>query len=57
MGELARLAGTNRTNFSNYLNQELGTIFSDYINRQRVDYVRQQLQNEKVCRKQNSKNT
>lgn len=57
MGELARLAGTNRTNFSNYLNQELGTIFSDYINRQRVDYARQQLQNEKVCRKQNSKNT
>lgn len=34
--ELAAELGTNRTTLSNYLNQELGTTFYDYINSQRI---------------------
>lgn len=34
--ELASELGTNRTTLSNYLNQELGTTFYDYINGYRV---------------------
>ncbi|MCQ2259938.1 MAG: helix-turn-helix domain-containing protein [Bacteroidales bacterium] len=39
--DLAREAGTCRTYLSSYLNNELHATFSDYINRQRVDYARQ----------------
>ena len=36
LSELAAELGTNRTTLSNYLNQEVGTTFYDYINSHRV---------------------
>ena len=36
LSELAAELGTNRTTLSNYLNQEVGMTFYDYINSQRV---------------------
>lgn len=36
LSELATELGTNRTTLSNYLNQEVGTTFYDYINSQRI---------------------
>lgn len=36
LSELAAELGTNRTTLSNYLNQELGTTFYDYINSHRI---------------------
>lgn len=41
IGDLAREVGTCRTYLSNYLNKELGTTFSEYINRHRIDYAKQ----------------
>lgn len=41
IGEIAQQIGTCRTYLSNYLNHELGMSFSDYINRQRIDYAKQ----------------
>lgn len=41
IGDLARQAGTCRTYLSTYLNKELHLSFSDYINRQRIDYAKQ----------------
>lgn len=40
INELAQQVGTCRTYLSNYLNQELGVSFSDYINRQRIEYAK-----------------
>lgn len=40
LSDLAREAGTCRTYLSSYLNQELGLSFSDYINRQRIEYAK-----------------
>lgn len=40
ISDLAREAGTCRTYLSNYLNQELGLSFSDYINGQRIEYAK-----------------
>lgn len=37
--DLAREAGTCRTYLSSYLNNDLQVSFSDYINRQRVEYA------------------
>ena len=36
LSELAAELGTNRTTLSNYLNQEVGTTFYDYINSHRI---------------------
>lgn len=41
INELAQQVGTCRTYLSTYLNQELGVSFSDYINRQRVEYAKE----------------
>ena len=41
VNELAQQVGTCRTYLSTYLNQELGVSFSDYINRQRVEYAKE----------------
>lgn len=40
INELALQVGTCRTYLSAYLNQELGVSFSDYINRQRIEYAK-----------------
>lgn len=40
ISDVAREAGTCRTYLSSYLNQELGLSFSDYINRQRIEYAK-----------------
>ena len=40
INELEQQVGTCRTYLSNYLNQELGVSFSDYINRQRIEYAK-----------------
>lgn len=40
ISDVAREAGTCRTYLSTYLNQELGLSFSDYINRQRIEYAK-----------------
>lgn len=38
--DVARLTGSNRTYISNYLNKELNTSFSDFINSYRVEYAK-----------------
>ncbi|AVM53471.1 helix-turn-helix protein [Bacteroides zoogleoformans] len=38
--DVAKLAGSNRTYISTYLNQELNTSFSDFINNYRVEYAK-----------------
>lgn len=40
LGDVAREAGSCRTYVSNYINQELGMNFSDYVNRYRVAFAR-----------------
>ncbi len=40
ISDVAHEAGTCRTYLSSYLNQELGLSFSDYINRQRIEYAK-----------------
>ena len=39
VGDLAKILGTNRTYVSNYLSQQLGMTFYDYINRLRIERV------------------
>lgn len=46
ISDLAREIGTCRTYLSKYLNQELGVSFSDYINKQRIEYAKQLLREE-----------
>lgn len=41
ISELAQQVGTCRTYLSTFLNQEMGMSFSEYINRQRIDYAKQ----------------
>lgn len=38
--DVAKLTGSNRTYISNYLNKELNTSFSDFINSYRVEYAK-----------------
>ena len=38
--DVAKLTGSNRTYVSNYLNKELNTSFSDFINTYRVEYAK-----------------
>lgn len=45
--ELAHQIGTCRTYLSNYINQELGMTFSEYINSQRIAYAKQLLAGER----------
>lgn len=49
LSELAAQLGTNRTTLSNYLNQELGTTFYDYINSKRISRAEELLSNP-ACR-------
>lgn len=39
ISDIALQLGSNRTYVSNYINQELGLSFSDYINRHRIGYA------------------
>lgn len=46
IADVASRAGTCRTYVSNYINQQKGTSFSDYINEQRIHYAQQLLEHD-----------
>lgn len=46
LSDVALRSGTCRTYISNYLNQQLNTTFTDYINRQRIEYAEQLLKDD-----------
>ncbi len=50
VGDVAAEAGVCRTYISTYINKTLGVTFSDYINRQRVEYAKQLMLDDKTLR-------
>ena len=50
VGDIAAETGVCRTYISTYINKTLGVTFSDYINRQRVDYAKQLMLDDKTLR-------
>lgn len=46
--DLARETNSNRTYISSFINQHLGMTFSDYINKQRIDYASHLMNNDKT---------
>lgn len=50
VGDVAAEAGVCRTYISTYINKTLGVTFSDYINRQRVEYAKQLMLDDNTLR-------
>lgn len=49
--DLAEALGTNRTYITNSLGNELHTTFADLVNKMRIDYAKQLMQNDKTLTK------